>query len=98
VFLVLTSYRVTFEPDDPRVQAHRGFLREQAAAGRVLVSGPRHPRTGGVTVFNVETVDELQDLLGRDTMRQAGMIDDEIIEFNAVIAADERRLDPSPDA
>jgi uncharacterized protein YciI len=94
LFLVLTSYRVEFEVDDPRVEAHRAFLREQAAAGLVLVSGPRNPRVGGVTLFNVNSSEELNELLSQDTMRQAGMVDDEIIEFNVAIAADERQLAP----
>ncbi len=93
MFLVLTTYRVEFELDDPRVEAHRQFLRDQAAQGRVLLSGPRNPRTGGVTVFDVETEAELRGILSQDTMRQADMIDDQIFEFSAVIAAERQHFD-----
>lgn len=95
MFLVLTKYRVEFEPDDPRVEAHRQFLRDHAAHGRVLLSGPRTPPTGGVTVFDIDTEEELRALLAHDTMRQAGMIDDEIVEFSAVISAEPHHLDRS---
>jgi uncharacterized protein YciI len=95
VFVVMMKYLVEFELDDPRVEAHRRFLRDQAAAGRVVVSGPRVPRVGGLTVFNVPTTEELHELLQQDPMRQARMIEDEIVEFVATVAADEQLLDPS---
>jgi uncharacterized protein YciI len=96
LFVVMMKYLVEFELDDPRVEAHRQFLRDQATAGRVVVSGPRVPRVGGLTVFNVESQDELQELLAQDAMRKAGMIEDEIVEFTATVAAHEEYLDSSP--
>jgi hypothetical protein len=38
---------------------------------------------------------DLQELLSQDPMRIAGMLESEIIEFTATIAADSRHLDPS---
>lgn len=96
LFVVIMKYLVEFELDDPRVEAHRQFLREQAVAGRVVVSGPRVPRVGGLTVFNVQSEDELRALLEQDAMRKAEMIEDEIIEFTASVAAYDELLDSSP--
>ena len=95
MFIVLTRYREKFDPDDPHVKAHRDFLRAHAAAGRVVVSGPRNPRVGGATIYNVPTEQELRALLAQDPMHVAGMVDDEIVDFVATVAADEQHLDPS---
>lgn len=95
MFVVITRYLVDFEPDDPRVDAHRKFLGEHAAAGRVLVSGPRTPRVGGLTVYDVPSENELSQLLSQDPMRISGMLETETFEFTATIASDNRHLDPS---
>ena len=95
MFIVLTRYRYEFTPDDPRVRAHQEWLRAHAAAGRVVISGPRNPRVGGATVYNVPTEPELRALLTEDPMHAAGMVDDEIVDFVATVAADEQYLDPS---
>jgi uncharacterized protein YciI len=95
MFVVLTRYLRAFELDDPHLLAHRKFLSDQAAAGRVLVSGPRNPRVGGLTLYDMSSESDLQELLSQDPMRIAGMLESEIIEFTATIAADSRHLDPS---
>ncbi len=95
LFIVVMKYLTDFELDDPHVEGHRQFLRDLAANGQVVVSGPRRPRVGGVTLFDVDTRPELDELLARDPMRKAEMIEDEIFEFVATIASDEQLLDPS---
>jgi uncharacterized protein YciI len=95
MFVVMTRYLMEFDPADPHVQEHRKFLSEQAAAGRVVLSGPRNPRLGGLTVYDMPSESDLQQLLSKDPMRIAGMLETEIFEFTATIAADSRHLDPS---
>src|SRR6516165_199653 len=47
-------------------QAHRDFLDEAYQAGKLLISGPRIPRTGGVVIACVKTRSEVDELIQKD--------------------------------
>ena len=51
--IAVIRYRLAFDEIAPFVDEHRAYLRELQAAGRLLVSGPMDPRTGGVLLLRV---------------------------------------------
>jgi uncharacterized protein YciI len=83
MFLVLLDYLAPLEEMDRHVDAHRAHLAEQYAAGRLLMSGPQMPRSGGVIVACVPTRDEVEAMMQRDPFVIAGVVSYRIIEFVA---------------
>ncbi len=83
MFLVLLDYLVPLEEMDRHIDAHRAHLAEQYAAGRLLVSGPQVPRTGGVIVACVPTHAEVEAMMLRDPFVTAGVVSYRIVEFVA---------------
>ena len=80
LFRLIAAFR---RPDAPvvqktmRTQAHRDYLDEAYQAGKLLISGPRIPRTGGVIIACVKT-------RGEDPFHKQGIADYEVIEFKAI--------------
>ena len=51
--IALIRYRRVFDDIAPHVDEHRAYLRALKAAGRLLVSGPMDPRSGGMLLLRV---------------------------------------------
>jgi uncharacterized protein YciI len=83
MFLVLLDYLAPAKEMDRHVDAHRAHLAEQYAAGRLLMSGPQVPRTGGVIVACVPTRDEVEAMMQRDPFVTEGVVSYRIVEFVA---------------
>jgi uncharacterized protein YciI len=83
MFLVLLDYLAPTAEMDRHVDAHRAHLAEQYAAGRLLMSGPQVPRTGGVIVACLPTHAEVEAMMQRDPFVTAGVVRYRIIEFVA---------------
>ena len=84
MFLLLLKYKVPIEQVESVTPAHREFLDQGYRAEKLLVSGPRVPRTGGVIVARVQTREEADALIQEDPFFKEGIADYEVVEFQAV--------------
>ena len=84
MFLLLLKYKVPIERVERVTPAHREFLDLGYQAEKLLASGPRVPRTGGVILARVKTREEADALIHEDPFFKEGIADYEVIEFNAV--------------
>jgi uncharacterized protein YciI len=65
--------------------AHREFLKEEIAAGRVLLAGRQEDGSGGVLVTGDISADEAQDIVDRDPYTRADVARYERLSFNAAL-------------
>ncbi|WNM31713.1 YciI family protein [Streptomyces sp. Li-HN-5-11] len=87
MFVLLGRYARPLEEADAEVIArHRAYLDSQIAGGRVLVSGPREPRTGGLIVANVPDRPSAEALIDGDPFVSQGIATYELVEFHASMA------------
>lgn len=84
MFVVLVNFIKPLAEIEAHLEAHRRFLDEGYAAGYLLVSGPRIPRTGGVILVQALSAEELHAYLSRDPFNQAGVASYEVLEFTPV--------------
>jgi uncharacterized protein YciI len=75
MFLLVLKYKVSIEQVDRVAPAHREFLNRAYQAEKLLVSGPRVPRTGGVIVARVKTREEVDALIHEDPFFQEEIAD-----------------------
>jgi uncharacterized protein YciI len=83
MYVVLLRYP-TPGADEPHRAAHRAFIARAVEQGRILVSGPMEPRTGGVIVTTASTRAEVEALIAEDPYHQAGVASHEPIQFIAL--------------
>ena len=84
MFLLILKYKVPIDQVERITPAHREFLDQGYRAEKLLVSGPRVPRTGGVIVARVKTREEVDALIHEDPFFKEGIADYEVIEFQAI--------------
>jgi uncharacterized protein YciI len=88
VFAVILTYTAPLTEIDRHVAGHREWLRVQYDAGRLLVSGARTPRTGGVLLFATMPRAELDAALAEDPFTEHDLADRDVIEFTATNTVD----------
>lgn len=66
--------------DDPGMQEHLAFVREQVEAGKYVVAGPvvDGGRIGGMAIVNAASIDEAKKIVNADKMIQGGRLSAEI--------------------
>jgi uncharacterized protein YciI len=74
-FFSFSTYKVPIEQVERVVPAHREFLDQGYGAEKLLVSGRRVPRTGGVIVARVRTREEVDALNHEDPFYKEGIAD-----------------------
>ncbi len=84
MFLALVHYQKPFEEVQAHVVAHREYLDTQYQAGKLIVSGPRADKTGGLILFATNDRTEVEAIIVADPYRTLEMATYEIIEFNPV--------------
>ena len=83
MYLILLNYKVPIEEVERVNPAHRAFLDQARKADKLLVSGPKVPRSGGVIVALTKTREEVDQLIDEDPFFQEKIADYEVIEFQA---------------
>ena len=66
MFIVSLTYKVPIEIVDKHITDHITYLKEQYNAGHFIASGRKVPRTGGIILSNIESIDELHNILSKD--------------------------------
>jgi uncharacterized protein YciI len=84
MFLIELTYQVPWEEVQEHVVAHRTFLSRYYEAGKLLVSGPRASKTGGLILSLQHSRAEVDTLVNDDPFFQKGIATYQISEFAAV--------------
>jgi uncharacterized protein YciI len=84
MILILMRYVKPIEEVEALTPAHRAFVDRLVAEGRLIVSGPRDPRTGGVLLTTFETEVEAMKRMVDDPFFEAGVAEYECIRFKPV--------------
>jgi uncharacterized protein YciI len=89
VYIILLSYVRPIEEIERHLAAHRDFLDRHYAAGDLVCSGPRDPRTGGVILARFENDEDVQRFIASDPFYGANVAEYQTIRF------DPTKLDPA---
>lgn len=81
MYLILTKYIQPLDRVDELLPAHVQFLKTCYAESKIIFSGPRVPRTGGVILANVESLDAVWELIKADPFYIHQIAEVEVIEF-----------------
>lgn len=84
MFLIQLTYRQPLEVVDQYLAAHRAFLQEGYQNDYFIVSGPKHPRTGGVIISQLTDREQLEQILAQDPFQLNQVAQYVIIEFEPV--------------
>lgn len=88
MFHVLTS--TYLQPPDVIKQtrpAHLDWLKEEVAAGRILLAGRQEDESGAVLITADLSVEDAQDIVDRDPYTKAGVARYERTSFNGAFRA-----------
>lgn len=84
MILVLMRYVKPIEEVEEHTEAHRAFVDQLVREGKVIVAGPRDPRTGGLMLTTFETDVEAMKRLVDDPFFEHGIAEYEAIRFKPV--------------
>jgi uncharacterized protein YciI len=87
VFVVTLSYTAPIEQVDALIEEHRAWLDTQYAAGVLLASGAKVPRTGGIVLAGGLDRAALDALLAEDPFAKGGVARYDVVEFTATKTA-----------
>ena len=87
MFVVSLSYTQPMAEVEKHLEAHRTWLDHAYAAGHLLMSGRKEPRTGGIIVMRASNLAAAQAILAEDPFHKAGVADYQITEFQLSKAA-----------
>lgn len=82
MFIFKLTYKKPLTEVEAHLAAHREFLDEYYKSGRIVASGPREPRTGGVILCNAASVDEAREIISHDPFFKHDIADYEITQFH----------------
>ena len=82
MYVILLRYLKPIEEVERLMPAHREFLDRFYREGKIIVSGPREPRTGGVMIANVDTERAVSEIIAEDPYFTEGIAEYEPIRFN----------------
>ncbi|CAG9297624.1 YciI family protein [Celerinatantimonas diazotrophica] len=81
MFIVSLTYLCDLAKVDAHLVAHRQYLDDLYAQGKLLLSGGKKPRDGGIILAHNVTREELNELLTQDPFYQQGVARYEVTEF-----------------
>lgn len=82
--MILIEYTAPIKRIDEILSEHRTFLQEGYDEERILFSGPRNPRTGGIVVARAESLSEIQEFFANDPYMIGKAANYDFIEFDPV--------------
>jgi uncharacterized protein YciI len=96
MILILLRYVKPIEEVEALTPDHRAFVDRLISEGKVIVSGPRDPRTGGVLLTTFATEVEAMKRMVDDPFFEAGVAEYEAIRFS--VARHDPRFAPFVEA
>ncbi len=82
MFVVNIRYKVEIDKIDQFVVEHRKWLDELYNENKLLCSGPKNPRDGGIVIALIKDLQEVKALFAKDPFYTNKLADYEFIEFN----------------
>ncbi|MDE6266080.1 MAG: YciI family protein [Muribaculaceae bacterium] len=83
MFIFKLTYKKPLAEVERFLAAHREFLDRFYQAGKLVVSGPREPRVGGVILCNAATEAEAREIIAQDPFFVEEIADYEVTQFHA---------------
>ncbi len=83
-FIVELTYTVPFEQLAEALPEHRAFLQPAYDQELALFSGPQLPRTGGIIVMRMESLDDVKAFFTGDPFYKRGLATYRYIELDMV--------------
>ena len=88
MFHVLTlTYLQPLDVIDQTRPAHLEWLKNEVAAGRIVIAGRVESQTGAVLITGDISAEEAQEIIDRDPYQQAGLVAYERLAFNGAFRA-----------
>jgi len=81
MFLVLLTYKKSLADIEKALADHVVFLDKYYENKKLIFSGRRNPRTGGIILVNSDNKEEVVKIMQQDPFYQQGLADYEFIEF-----------------
>ncbi|CAD6557816.1 YciI family protein [Paraburkholderia sabiae] len=80
--IVITRYLRPFPEMDAAMQDHQAYLDACYRRGVFVLSGPRHPRDGGIILARTDTREDLLEILQEDPFSARGLIEYDVIGWD----------------
>lgn len=72
LFVVISEYLKPVSEVDKYYEQHAAFLAGHYASNRILGSGRRDPKVGGIIIMRAESADEVRSILADDPFQKEG--------------------------
>jgi uncharacterized protein YciI len=82
MFLLLSKYLKPLDEVERLMPEHRAFLDRFYREGKLVCSGPREPRTGGVILADVDSEVEAMKIVVEDPFFSEKVAHYELVRFN----------------
>lgn len=82
MFIIELTYIKSLDEIDKHLAEHRLFLDKGYTKNYFVVSGPKHPRRGGIIISQLKDRVQLENIIKKDPFYIHGVADYKIIEFN----------------
>jgi len=87
MFIVSLTYKTDLSEADKHFDAHIAFIEKYYSLGKIISSGKKVPRTGGVILMRASSKEEVETIIKEDPFYFEGVADFDIIEFLPTRAA-----------
>ncbi|MGF1718273.1 YciI family protein [Photobacterium chitinilyticum] len=81
MFVVSLTYVCEMSEVEKYLDAHIDYLEKEYKKGSFIASGRKVPRIGGVILANVDSLEQLTQILDDDPFKQHGLAEYEVTEF-----------------
>lgn len=89
MFIILLTYIAPIEKIEKELNNHIIYLKEQYSLGYFIASGRKVPRTGGIIISNIKDINQLNQILEKDTFKRNKLVEYNITEFIPTITSEE---------
>lgn len=81
MFLIQLTYTRPLAEVDNLLDEHAQFLKKYYEEGVFLLSGRKHPRTGGIILAHAESMASIEKIITEDPFHRQGVAEYTITEF-----------------
>lgn len=86
MFIIQLTYTRPLAEVDQLLDEHKQFLEKYYAEGIFVLSGRKHPRTGGVILARAESMASVEKIIAEDPFHRHGLADYTFTEFLPTMA------------
>jgi len=88
MFIVSLTYIVDLEKVDELLPLHVDYLKAQYEKGNFIASGRKIPRTGGIILSKLDSIEKLKKVLNQDPFKINNLAEYKIEEFVPSMTSD----------